>query len=387
MRTKGNANQSTQLALTASCHKFSPNETQTDNEQSKTMAEAIRKSALALAHVGEFLGIDNLDPESGKIFVTGGIGSIGHRVTKRLVDAGYPMIRIGASELDLAQDLDTTGVEVSDFRWEKEETYEKALEGIKSVLITLPFENHWHLHFPTFLKACKAAKVKHMVKLSFFHARVPDDVFRGVKFVRQHAKCDELLIGMVERFNEVVFPKMSYTILYTTPCMSEPFDFQGEEVQAKSRLLGAASTHGTNFVSPNDVAEVAVRVLLEPRAHYDCEYTLTGPGPISNMFIAEHLTKYLKKPVAYVDQSIEEYELSLKQEGKPDWMIEDLVALEKAKASGGYEHFEFMTDTIEKMCDHRPETYEEYLIRTDAMTPLEIRAPGELKPLRGVMSA
>lgn len=366
---------------------------QSSTIQTAIMGDAIRKSALGLAHVGEFLGIDNLDPESGKIFVTGGLGSIGHRVTKRLLAAGYPLIRVGASELELERDLGDLGAEISDFRWDCEETYEGALLGIKSVLITLPYDTRWYEHFPVFLKACRTAKVKHIVKLSFFHARVPNDPFGDVKFVQHHAHGDELLMGMVKRLNGVTFPKLSYTILYTTPCMSQLFSFHYEEVVCNematvtlNMLLGASNNHGTNYVSPNDVAEVAVRVLLEPRAHYDHEYTLTGPGPISNVLVADNLSKYLKTPIFYVDQSIGEYEENLKREGKPEWMVADLVALEKAAAAGGYEHYECFSKDIETICAHCPETYEEYLVRTDDMSPFEIRAPSELKPLRALMA-
>jgi len=45
-----------------------------------------------------------------------------------------------------------------------------------------------------------------------------------------------------------------------------------------------------NYVSPNDVAEVAVRVLMAPREHYNKEYTLTGET-IKDQQVADLLSK------------------------------------------------------------------------------------------------
>jgi hypothetical protein len=67
--------------------------------------------------------------------------------------------------------------------------------------------------------------------------------------------------------------------------------------------------------------------------------------------------------------------------------VEDLVALEKIKASGTEEDHAFVSDDIKKICGHEPETYEDYLRATELMTPIEAGPPGELKPLKGTVSA
>ena len=56
-----------------------------------TIEDTARKLGIALCQIGEALGIPNLDPESGLIFVTGGgTDVVGHRVVTRLLRAGYP---------------------------------------------------------------------------------------------------------------------------------------------------------------------------------------------------------------------------------------------------------------------------------------------------------
>jgi len=136
------------------------------------------------------------------------------------------------------------------------------------------------------------------------------------------------------------------------------------------------------------VAEAAVRVLLEPRAHYNKEYTLTGPGPVTDQQVADLLSKYLKKPVMYVDQPLHVFENGIKVSGDPNWMVEDLVALEKIKASGTEDNHAFVSGDFEKLCGHPPETYEGYLRMTNVMTPVETGAPSEIvKPLEGTITA
>jgi len=41
-----------------------------------------------------------------------------------------------------------------------------------------------------------------------------------------------------------------------------------------------------------------------------------------------------------------------------------------------------MSDDIEKLCGHKAESFEEYLQRTDMMTPIEMGAEHDLKPLK-----
>jgi hypothetical protein len=88
------------------------------------MDTIIHKTSRTLIQVGEALGIHNLDPEAGKIFVTSGTGVIGHRVATKLLNAGYPNVRLGTSNPDHLEQENKMGAEIATFSWDKEETYE-----------------------------------------------------------------------------------------------------------------------------------------------------------------------------------------------------------------------------------------------------------------------
>jgi hypothetical protein len=241
------------------------------------------------------------------------------------------------------------------------------------------------------------------VKVSFYHARISGDIFQEVPLVQQHGDCDDMLVKMIKpepEINPVIGadtdvaisfsnPNMSYTILYASHLMSNPFKFQGRELrdtETVSTLFGASGNRGVNYVSPNDVAEVAVRVLLAPKDHFNKEYTLTGPEAITDQAIADTLSKYLRKPVMYVDQPIKEFSTEIKLSGDPHWMVDDLVALEKIKATGKEEDHSFISKDFNEICGHDPESFEDYLRAIDLMTPIEGGVQPDLAPLKGTIS-
>lgn len=329
------------------------------------VTEAASEIGLVLAKVGETLGIPNLDPTSGTIFITGGTGVLGHRVATRLLLAGYPTVRVGVHHPDAAEDLGMQGAEIADFQWENDSTYEKALHGVKSVLCTAPYVEQWERYFPLFLRACRAAGVKHFVKLSFYHARRPFDVFQRVPLVRAHGECDTMLAES----------GLAYTILSASHFMSNPLIYQGKELRADQKpaaLYGSSHGKGVNYVSPNDVAEAAVRVLLEPKPHFDKEYTLTGPYALTDQVVSSLLSKHLNKPVMFVDQPLRTFEEGEKAGGDPEWLVKDLVAFEMIKASGIEEQLSFVSHDFEHVCGHKAESFESYLMHKENMTRGEV---------------
>lgn len=317
---------------------------------------------------GAVLGQEpDIDPP-GKIFVTGATGVLGSRVVKNLLDHGHKDIRLGkctSSNPEMMDRFREKGVEIVNFSWGEEVTYADALKDVSAVFCVLPYTKNWQAHFPEFLHACKSANVKHFVKISFYHSTSSGDAFQKVPLVSLHGNCDEMLMKS----------NMPYTIVAASHLMSNALIHQGKHIfwdLKPSVVYGCSHGHGVNYVSPNDVAEVSTRVLLHPKHHVNKEYTLTGSTAVKDQDVAKAIGQHFHKSVMFIDQSFRTYKDTEKNSGYPEWMIQDLLALEEVKASGVEEKTDFVTHDFEDICHRQPESFETYLKEEGFMTPKEL---------------
>jgi hypothetical protein len=49
--------------------------------------------------------------------------------------------------------------------------------------------------------------------------------------------------------------------------MSNVLEYQGKSLKEDQQFYGASAGRGVNYVSPNDVADIAVRAILDPKTH------------------------------------------------------------------------------------------------------------------------
>lgn len=242
----------------------------------------------------------------------------------------------------------------------------KSRKDARTVFVTLPMNPaDWDAKFPRFLKACSANHVKRIVKLSFYHSIKskaehhpnlhfgdPDnaayDGFHDVPFVHKHALCDGDLIRHTN---------FEVTILCASHLMSNIFHnkFERKALAESLELLGASGGKGINYVSPNDVADVAVEAILDMSSKRQL-YNVTGPMSITDEEVAAVLTEYLGTRIAYVAKPLNFFDAQT-------------AALEKIKATG-------IEETLPKGDTHKvlgrdPESFADYLAATSRMTPIE----------------
>lgn len=65
------------------------------------------------------------------------------------------------------------------------------------------------------------------------------------------------------------------TILFASHLMSSVLEYQGKTLKEEGVFYGASGGKGVNYVSPNDVADVAVRAILDPKTHKRQGYVLS----------------------------------------------------------------------------------------------------------------
>jgi nucleoside-diphosphate-sugar epimerase len=69
---------------------------------------------------------------------------------------------------------------------------------------------------------------------------------------------------------------------------------------------------GVNYVSPNDVADATVVVLLNPKPYRNKTYNQTVPGPTRDEQVVKLLTKHYGTPIEY------KYKDSIIERGLPE---------------------------------------------------------------------
>ena len=101
-----------------------------------------------------------------------------------------------------------------------------------------------------------------------------------------------------------------------------------------------------------DIARVATTVLLDPDAHADRTYDLTGPEALTLDEVATILTAGLRRSVTYVDETVPEAYESRAHYGAPDWQLDAWVSTYTAIRAG---ELEAVSNDIESLTG-RPAT-------------------------------
>lgn len=90
---------------------------------------------------------------------------------------------------------------------------------------------------------------------------------------------------------------------------------------------------------------------------------MTGAAPIKDEEVATLLSLNLETPITYIEKPLTSF-------------TPDSAALEKIKASGLEEENKFIKGDFERLSGRKPESFEDYLMNRDVMTPSEKKVFG-----------
>eukprot|EP00525_Craspedostauros_australis_P004584 CAMPEP_0198120494 /NCGR_PEP_ID=MMETSP1442-20131203/29223_1 /TAXON_ID= /ORGANISM="Craspedostauros australis, Strain CCMP3328" /LENGTH=346 /DNA_ID=CAMNT_0043779149 /DNA_START=52 /DNA_END=1092 /DNA_ORIENTATION=+ len=335
-----------------------------------------------LADVIPGLGKFTFDPSVGTVLVTNGSGLIGYRVAVRLLEAGHKDVRVGIWKggrqglesgyvEKIIEKLTALGASFVDFDWSDDRGFAEAVKGVKTVFCSIPHIQNWSDMFPAFIRCCKDAKVEHFVKVSFLRskhnfkgvAEIARQYRENVPFVAFHGTCDDLLEQTKSN------SRMSHTILCCSHYMATPLLIQGDLLREKQKFVTASYGMGINYVSPNDVAEAAVVVLLNMKPHRNQIYNITGPRPIKDSQVVKILSQCYGKEIEHIELGFHDYKEHVAKRGLPQWQLRDAAAWEKMKASGIDESPMGYTKDFENITGKKPETFVDYLNNKEGMRP------------------
>ncbi|KAG7336573.1 NmrA family protein [Nitzschia inconspicua] len=344
----------------------------------------LKNTGKALGDIIPGLGLLTFDDNLGKIFVTSGTGVVGYRVAMSLLEQGQKDVRVGvykgerevgngsaaAGNNDFVDNickvLEAKGAEIVAFDWTKDESQEMALQGVKTIFCSLPHMDTSIDTFTRFLQKCKHHKVEHFVKLSFLHN---EEYRHQVPFCKFHFQCDDLLEQAPKT------SRISYTILATSHLMTTPLLTQGDGLTKDHKYVTASYGMGIDYVSPNDVADAAMVVLLNLKAHRNKVYNLTAKAPITDREVAKILSEVYRTNIQHVELGYHDYVAHLKKQRIPSWLSKDSAAFEKMKASGIDENGHNYYKDLEMIIGRKPESFKDYLMNERSQRPGKTFAP------------
>ncbi|MDC8006160.1 NAD(P)H-binding protein [Aureisphaera galaxeae] len=264
------------------------------------------------------------------ILVIGGTGKTGRKIVNQLEQMGHN-VRIGSRSATPA------------FDWHQPEQWATALEGMEKVYITYQPD----LAVPGALEAierlvkeAKKASVKKLVLLSG-------------KGEREAELCEQVIIHS----------GLDYTIVRAS-WFNQNFSesFMLEPILDGFVALPQAEVQ-VPFVDTDDIAEVAVKVLLDA-THNGQIYQLTGPRTLNFKQAIETVAQAIDRPITFVPITVEEYGQGMRQANLPEdfiWLIEYLFT----EVLGNPNNSE-ITNDVEKVLGRKPTDFSDYVRRTAA---------------------
>jgi NAD(P)H dehydrogenase (quinone) len=276
---------------------------------------------------------------AGMIAVTGVTGGLGGRVARRLAERGAAQ-RLVVRDPGRAPALD--GAEVVTGSYDDPDGLRRAFQGATTLFMVSASEDPDRLTLHgNVVDAAVAARVERLVYTSFF-AAAPDCTFT---FGRDHWHAEQRIKGSGLR----------HTFLRDNLYI----DFLPLLAGADGVIRGPASDGRVAAVARDDIADVAVAVLLDESGRHDGRaYDMTGPEALSLAEIAEELSRFAGRPITYHAETLEEAYASRASYGAPDWEVDGWVTTYVAIANGD---LEAVSDDVATVAGHPPMRLAEFL--------------------------
>jgi uncharacterized protein YbjT (DUF2867 family) len=226
------------------------------------------------------------------ILLTGATGTIGRLVARRLHDAAVPVpVRLLTRDPRRAADLTGPQLEVAGGDFGDPASLRRALAGVRSALLVTS-DPLTPAHDEHFVAAARAAGVRHVVKLSALAVTDPD--------------ATDLLTAWQRRNEQLLYASgLLWTLLRPRAFMSNTLGW-ARSVREEGVVRARDGTSVNATVDPRDVADVAVRALLDADRHAGRAYPLTGPAAVSAVRQTEVLGELLQRPLRFEELSEDE---------------------------------------------------------------------------------
>ena len=227
---------------------------------------------------------------ANNILVIGGTGKTGRRVAKKLVQQNQN-VRIGSRS------------NYPTFKWDNPSTFSEALKGMDRAYIT---------YYPDLAVPGAKLAIKTLTETAL-KAGLEKVVLLSGKGEKEAEACEEIVANS----------GLNYTLVrasWFNQNFSESFFL--DPILAGHVALPMANTK-IPFVDANDIAEVAVKVLLDD-SYNNKTITITGPRKLTFKEAINEISNQTKREINFKSITLDEYIKTMKNAGLPDdyvWLI------------------------------------------------------------------
>jgi uncharacterized protein YbjT (DUF2867 family) len=275
------------------------------------------------------------------ITVTGSTGTIGTELCRLLSEAAAPT-RAVFRDARRTQPLQHIAWIRADLR--DADLLEPVLAGTARLFLLTDNEPGFAKVQIGTLRSAEQLGVRHVVKLSALGA----SDHSNSTIAREHWEVEQALQQM----------SMSWTILRPHAFMQNWLGEVAASVRAEGVVYSPIESARVPFIDTRDIADVAARVLLDPGAHANRKYVLTGGEAVGYADVAAALTAAAGKLVRYRPISMVEARRSLEQREVPQPLIEAMLAIAAYQRAGG--PTSRVSDHVERILGRPPRTIHDF---------------------------
>ena len=250
--------------------------------------------------------------------VTGATGRIGHSLIEALRVQDRP-VRAVVRDPERAKSMLGPGVELARGDLEDPASLAAAFAGADTLYLLAMSGQNLEAHERNALEAAVKAGIRRVV----YHSAMGADPASAIALARWHAATEERLRRS----------SLAWTILRAGSFMQNLL-FSVESIRAHGIFTGASGEGRIASVDARDLASSAAAVLTSG-GHEGKLYRLTGPEALTQSEVAAELSRTLGRPVRYQNLTTTELLAELRKSGTPEWLAQDLVAIEAFLARGG----------------------------------------------------
>ncbi|MFO7262062.1 MAG: SDR family oxidoreductase [bacterium] len=275
------------------------------------------------------------------ITVTGSTGTIGSELVRLLSDAGVPT---RAVLRDVRKARPVPGVVWAQADLSDERLLEPALAGTTRLFLLTGNEPGFGEIQRGVVRAAEALGVRHVVKLSALGA----SDHSNSSIAREHWWAEQALQQTA----------MGWTLLRPHAFMQNWLGEVAETVRAEGVIYSPIGDGRVPFIDARDIAEVALRVLLDPEPHAGKKYVLTGGEAVGYAEVAAALSEATGKEIRYQPITMEEARERLEARGTPPELVDAMLAIAAYQRAGG--PTSTVSDTVERLLGRPPRTIRDF---------------------------